>query len=474
MYAFCVLFVVLGTLQMANAQRNLVMIHGLGGSEGSLKGYQNLFFNSGPDKRQSVDAIVNFTMNTANGVSTAANDAIDQTIQNSPNNNHRSNDIAIAHSLGAVTAREMDRQRIRGGQERMFGGMISLGGVHFGSKFPYKFQDGSFNAFLSSACKEPILDPLAALLGIVPALNQIQQIFGNFGITNSNICNWVAQYGVQQFSGFTTSTINDEKYDSPFLNGSDGLNRFSSATHKIAICGNESSPVHWRVVSSQTFSNAPTGGLGDGTSDQTLVNIMDDLEIADYIIGGVCSGLAIGFAFAPSLWSYIPSLIYAAYECFDGAIWLGRSESYYNELLGANDYIYQPTPFTVITNSCQNAISSIQSSMYNLNYFSNPTAFWQLYSQRQALLNDPNCWQTQWLQVAVPLNGQSDGLATVESQKLPSISTTQSPAVNIVIDGLNHFELRDHPKLTNTLLAIFRGSSPDITHPVQRDFFTTP
>jgi hypothetical protein len=84
---------------MLYAQRNFVMVHGLGGGEVSLKGYQNLFFNPGPDKRQSLEGIVNFTMNTASGVSAAADDAITKTIQGSPNNNHRSNDIAIAHSL---------------------------------------------------------------------------------------------------------------------------------------------------------------------------------------------------------------------------------------------------------------------------------------------------------------------------------------------------------------------------------------
>jgi hypothetical protein len=83
----------------------------------------------------------------------------------------------------------------------------------------------------------------------------------------------------------------------------------------------------------------------------------------------------------------------------------------------------------------------------------------------ESLYSNPNCWETTTTTVQIPLNGQSDGVVPVERQKIPN-------APSVVFDDVNHFELRDHPKITQAFNDLFDGN---LVQGVQLpSFFVTP
>ena len=206
------------------AQKNLVMVHGLGGGVKSLGGYAAKFQNE-----RQIGQAANFEHNSASGISAAAADARDKTIGKSPGH-IRSADIGIGHSMGGLTVREMDRQAIQGNQEKMFGGFIALGAPNQGSKLVQSFNNGAVNNFLSDACKEVVADPIlsiANLLTLGTTANVFVSILQNF---DTQICNFAAKLlaSGDAFAAFQTPSINDFGENAPFLNGSNGINSFTS------------------------------------------------------------------------------------------------------------------------------------------------------------------------------------------------------------------------------------------------------
>jgi hypothetical protein len=460
---FAILFNIIYFILPTNAQqRNLVMIHGLGGSEGALKGYQNLFSALGPytgnfTHYRQFGNIVNFSHQTDVSVVQTAQNARIGTINASPNRSDRSRDIAIGHSMGGLTVREMDRFGIAN-SSKLFGGFITLGGPHFGTKLPASFQNGSINAFVTEGCKEVALDPIVAVATtIFPEIQPILNVTDILGLDNNFICNIISMEKIAEVPDFQSQSINDFKLDAPYLNGANGINLFSSTTHKIALIGNENSPVHWRLISSDEFNDAVEGGLGSGTKDEDLVDIMDAIEITGYVSGTVCGVLGFVCMADVSQWIYIPGLFNCAFEFFQGSIWLANSESKYNELLGAHEVIYRPLEQRYLTPYCQGRVWYYESLMYSLPF--GTQAYWAAFSARTTYTNDPTCWNSSVSLMPVSLNGQSDGAVSVEGQKLPEGSVSGgAELINHTIDGVNHFELRDHPEVTARFELIFTGA----------------
>ena len=436
------------------AQKNLVMVHGLAGGTKSLGGYAALFKR----ERSSVNESVNFEHNSASGISDAATDARNKTIQLSPGRN-RSADIGIGHSMGALTAREMDRQGNQG-QEKMFGGFVLLGSPNQGSKLVTSFKNGAVNGFLSDGCKEVIADPLLSIVNILTLGTDANVFVGILQNFDGQICNIAAKLvsNDDAFKGFQTPSINDFDENAPFLNGPNGINSFTSTTHKVSFLGNENGPVHWRLFGSNFFTPNDGLTLNEAGGDQRLVNIMNDVENIELAAGIVFSAISIACIFTGA-WNMIMPCAFAAYQFFDGFTWLQQSESKYNDLIGAFTSFQEMQQIDFF--SCVGERSSLEAA-----YQRGSINMVQYYSGVSALYSNPNCYQHNNALVTVPNNGASDAVVPLSRQNLPEA------AANTVLDGVNHFELRDHPRVTTEFNKLFNGGIP--MNEAARLFFMTP
>jgi hypothetical protein len=458
------LFLTFWFLSSGFAQRNFVMIHGLGGGKKSQAPYSNLFATRSSNGMPTVNPI-NFEHNSADGIVVAAQNArilaIDLSVGRSATN--RANDIGIGHSMGGLTVREMDRQAINGNIPKMFGGFIITGPPIHGSRMPTSFQDGSVHVFFNGLCKEAILDPTLSLVSTVSYLFGAGAFAGFINTLqgfDTQICDMLFKLVQKdkQFQAFQTNSINDFSINANYLdNPTTGINSFTSATHKVCFMGNENGPVHWRLFSS--FINTPNDGtLHDGSHDQIGVNLMNNVEDFELVTGITASVLAFGCLFDPGTWVLVPPLSNMGFQFIDGFNWLQQSESQYNNLIGSFGTFNELQTINVF--DCYGQRGSLESQ-----YQSGQISMTSYFMQVSALYSNPNCSHQITIPVPVPLNGQSDGVVPLESQRLKD-------AANFVLDGVNHFELRDHPKVTVQYNQLFSGNLV-LTSSAAQQFFVT-
>ena len=363
--------------------------------------------------------------------------------------------------MGALTAREMDRQAIQGNQEKMFGGFVLLGAPNQGSKFVQSFRNGALAGFLSSFCTEVIADPILAALGYAGAgVNPWVLLLQSF---DGDICSFAshAYLNGDDFKDYRTPSIDDFGENAPFLNGPNGINSFTSTTHKVSFEGNEFGPVHWRLL------GANRDGVYDGlnlhqenaTADQKLVNIMNDVENIELAGGILFSAFAIIASFNIATWILVIPAARAAYEFFDGYTWLQQSESKFNDLIGAFTSFQEMQRFRFF--DCGGQVGSLESS-----YRSGQISMIQYYMGVSALYSNASCYREEDILVSVPNNGASDGIVPLSRQMLPTAAGHKT------INGVNHFELRDHPDVTATFNLLFNGNL-ELNSPAAVQFFTT-
>jgi hypothetical protein len=444
-------------------QRNFVMVHGLGGGLKSQAPYANLFaLRAGGT---SVNPI-NFEHNSADGIVAAATDATIKATNLSAGRSvtNRANDIGIGHSMGGLTVREMDRQATQPNGTKMFGGFIITGPPIHGSRLPTSFQDGSVNNFFNGLCKEVILDPLLSLISGVSAA------LGGFGFANiinvvqnwdSQICNLLFQLvqSSDTFKGFQTSSINDFSMNANYLdNPTTGINSFTSTTHKVCFMGNENGPVHWRLFSS--FMKTPNDGtLHDGSHDQIGVNLMNDIEDIELFTGIAASITSFACCFNFETWYLVQPFGNMGYQFLDGYFWFQQSESQYNNVIGAYGSFTELQDIEIF--DCYGQRGTLEQK-----YQSGQISMSQYWQGVSALYANPNCTRHEKRNVIIPLNGESDGVVPLKSQSLEG-------AANFVLDGVNHFELRDHPKVTLQYNQLF-SRNLNLTSNAAQQFFFTP
>lgn len=455
------LFFTFWFLSTGFAQRNFVMVHGLGGGLRSQAPYANLFATRRDANGNATVNPINFEHNSADGIVAAATDATTKTIGLSSGRSAaaRSNDIGIGHSMGGLTVREMDRQAVNTNQPKMFGGFIITGPPIHGSRLPTSFQDGSVGVFFHGLCKEVVADPLFSLGGLLS--NWFGNILNFLYDWDSEICDLLFKL-VQKsetFKGFQTQSINDFSINANYLdNPTTGINSFTSTTHKVCFQGNENGPVHWRLFSS--FMKTPNDGtLHNGDHDQIGVNFMNTVENIELFTGIAASSMAIGCLFDPATWEYVYPLGKIGYEFFDGYTWLQQSESQFNTMIGAFGSFQELQEINIF--DCYGERASLESRYQN-----GQITMIQYWSGVSALYQNPNCSRNVRIPVTVPLNGESDGVVPLKSQRL------EGAAANVIVEGVNHFELRDHPKMTVEYNSLFEGRTP-MNDPAAKQFFIT-
>ncbi|MBK9291889.1 MAG: hypothetical protein IPM52_09720 [Bacteroidetes bacterium] len=230
------IFVFLFCFLIAEAQRNVAWIHGLEGDEGSWAHYEQIFTL----ERNIIS--LRETYNTSNGLNTAAVQVIAST--NSFCNPYDTNNLGIGHSMGGLMLRQADR--ITSGSNKRFGGYITVASPNYGAPIANSVLDGSVQSAASVACNKLADGPLAELF-ILP-----WGIYAN--LTTNAVCNFIAaNANIQSLAGSPT-TINDLKVGSQIIQQLKA-HTDNSSIPRISVWAEETSPVHWRMFSTEIYNN---------------------------------------------------------------------------------------------------------------------------------------------------------------------------------------------------------------------------
>jgi hypothetical protein len=214
--------------------RNIVWVHGLGGSAESWQHYSSIF----SQERQINAMRPSITNSTKQGL-TIATVALTNAVYafGSPAQSY-SNNIAIGHSMGGLMIREVERTNAYT-SSRWFGGYVTVTSPNYGSQISNHILDGTvYNTAMNGKSKlnagllSEFLNPPLFIVGLI--VHVLAEIF----FTNEK---------VQHFQG-SPATNNDLKVGSTPI---DNLNNFNSTLHRANILAEEISPVHWRMFSSQ-------------------------------------------------------------------------------------------------------------------------------------------------------------------------------------------------------------------------------
>ncbi|MCL2073748.1 MAG: hypothetical protein FWH18_07500 [Marinilabiliaceae bacterium] len=290
------ILLLISKITMFSQNRNVVWVHGLGGDASSWQHYANIFQN----ERKIFSARP--TYNYANGLSPAATQ-----LKNAWTNTAATN-IGIGHSMGGVVIREVDRNTTN---DKRFGGFITIASPNYGAPISANVLNGNAVSVIANAVAKltagPSVDPVWAPITILAGTLSVAIIQNNL--------NTIKNY-------FSQATNNDLKEGSNAMNN---LNNYSSATHKISIIAEETSPVHWRMIGSMIHGAGSSGNPGDAKMAGN-VSILRSFYNAKYIfyLGGIFT---------------IP----LAFKWKQGRDWLDDSQSIWCSLIKASRLEQQTT-----------------------------------------------------------------------------------------------------------------------------------
>lgn len=303
--SFTVILLLIASFQnkIYSQERNVYWLHGFGGSSSTWEEMEQYFLNE-------VDAFtenssINITYPSKIGVSSASQ----YLFANLPNDN---NSIAICHSMGGVVARHMDRN-----YSDQFAGIITVGTPNDGAAISNSLDDGSVDDFTNFACRSLTAGPSS----VIPGVGVIIRL-----ITPTILCNVLNDQIIGDLlQSQNNESARDQAVGSPIM---EELNNGSSGTPIFSIWGEESSPVHWRLISSID---------SDKQNDTKWVNIADDFRsfyqdmFITYSAVSIVSGIF--SIFNPKLLTVAGNSALSAYQWRRGVKWFDNSEGYWNELI---------------------------------------------------------------------------------------------------------------------------------------------
>ncbi|MDZ7878512.1 MAG: hypothetical protein U5L45_12610 [Saprospiraceae bacterium] len=201
----------------------------------------------------------------------------------------------------------------------------------------------------------------------------------------------------------------------------------------------------------RSFGTSPSSGVAIVTEKLNRFN--------SFSTSVVTGGLGIGCLFSGAGWGAAIPLFNMSYQFYDGWAWLQQSESQFNNLIGAFGSFNEMQTLDVF--DCYGQRGSLESQ-----YQSGQISMNQFFMRVNALYSNPACTRQVTTLVQVPLNGKSDGVVPLESQRLQG-------ATNFVLEGVNHFELRDHPIMTDQYNKLFSGLLDFKGNLAAQQFFVT-
>jgi pimeloyl-ACP methyl ester carboxylesterase len=434
------------TIVTSEAQRNIILSHGFGGDDATWNAYQ-------PELRRTLTTPLNIaraSYNSNPGVASGANQIRNQVANNSQN-------IAVAHSMGGLVWRELDRQSP--GQKA--GGIITLGTPNRGGAMLNALRAGTVQAELQDGCNKiggAIGSSLIALNvsgvggGLAMGAGSALVIFKN------RLCSEVIS---TLNTGLPTNTVAqqaaaDMSEGSAMING---LTNSNTPTFKIGVFGVENSPVHVRLFSS--FRNSPSAQpiattLAASNTDEELVDIFNTVNDVVATAENVFIVAAIAFS-AAAWWNWaalFPAVVcaWAAWEWSDLRRWLAQSESKWHAIIGAGGFFTETVNTRVFT--CNAALDDI----FDL-WESRQITGAQMRLMRANLFASPNCFTVMPVQINFPINNQSDGLFNAGTAQIPRDPNSVDHVDNQPVEGANHQELLNHFNMTAKFRAIFAGNT---------------
>lgn len=335
--------------------------------------------------------------------------------------------IAIGHSQGGIVVREIARNPCT--DDVPFGGFITAGAPNQGAAIINSFKSGEIDAFTSDACynlSEGVANSLTGLL-----------IDWILGYNQADFCNMVTTQLHQAFLNFAEPTTEDYYEGAPFITS---LNSEVSSLPSIGISGIEDSPVHWKLITSFAL-NIPSNLNPDEVNDDDIENVANTAMDSYFDNSAAAKSKALRYKsraiffaglgmFSASTASAIHSnkLFKEAEGWMKGYTWLLHSEKKWLDLIDAQQA---------------------------------GTATEQIYDcvcSGYACFNfDEDCWA--WVDHEYPVvtTAPNDGLLRNDVTDLPGAAT------QFYLEGVNHQELKNHPRMTNTLNSIFQSDSPNIS-----------
>ena len=399
--------------------RNIVWVHGLGGSQASWQHYDDLF-----DNERKINSIRG-THNTENGIvsgaithSTSVQNFVDTQLGSEAQNPQN---LAVGHSMGGLMIREIDRTT--SSSNRRFGGLITVNSPNEGAYVSNSVLNGVAATQASYACSQLTAGPNAS--GFTKIL------FDN--IDTDDMC--VIQDASFVYNFIPENSVDDLAEESQEIND---LNSYSNSIPKIAIWSHENSPVHWRLLSTMINDN-PNLTTNPSINNKiaaisqpndywllSVVNISkivySTMETLYNVIGNFC--MSIPFRWFAYCRAEAVTNYYKASQWKKGRLWLHNSESIWSTLIGATQ-IQEITYQTWEWVPCP----------YPPNH--------PVKSGRPPIDPDPNdCgyWILETHTTYTTVHYPSDGLLPTYTQKnIPGI-----PSGNLYkITGANHFEVKN-------------------------------
>lgn len=425
-----ILFCFVYTTSIAqNQDRDVVFAHGQGGNGpnnvgagGTWEIYDDIFsgerqMNAIRDNWQERNGIGNYGNQIGNSITNQSTTP--------PNSALRDLPLGIGHSNGGLGLRSLIH--LPAGADRILGGVVTVGTPHRGGAIVNNIQNGSVQSALNRGCRA---------LGAGPSTH----LGGGFivqGITTNALCTALPTI----FEIFTGGTLEgsiqdqsalDAAVDSDFLST---LNNFEPNVNIISVYGNEESPVHWRLLSSQDTDNE---------NDQRYVNVSNILQ-GLYTGASVTYGVLATVRLVGGFFSFNPvAVAKGAYNVFQsvqyarGALWLANSEQYWLDAIDCESTTTYTQTFTTSSIPCTN--------------FSVGTDEWFQCMDEYIAAGDSAPTGTTTRTIRVTVNAASDGFFCIDTQIYDPFDSNR----NYEAEGVNHSDE------TNTTFMQTRNSNDEI------------
>lgn len=396
LYNCCIFFVFLAITLSSKAQRNVVWVHGLGGTSASWEHYKALF-----DQERNINSLKT-SYNTSNGIDLAANEVVVSMNNFLGNDNKNAQNLGIGHSMGGVMIRDVDKMYSNNG--KYFGGIITVATPNNGAPIANSLINGDVQSAAQDAANKLTDGPVSQILPLPWGIlsNLTTDVLSNKFITNDL---------VQSLWGSPTT-------NAELMVGSDkmnSINSYYSTIPKIAVLAEETSPVHWRLFSTQMYGE-------DQTFVQT-VNSARNVYNGFYVYNTSLAIVSCIFGFfSPAVWAVTAASTYRATQWVKGRNWIDDSENVWSSLIKTSRIEQQP---------------------YVIEDWVPCDPQYPLQST-SLLKNAPeDCYEWVWRTVYrdVSVNYPSDGFLPIYSQELQGVTASSGNRYYIV--GANHVEVRD-------------------------------
>ncbi len=364
---------------------------------------------------------------------------------------------SIAQSMGGLNVRQFYKNRYTQTGQKAYGGLITTGTPHAGSRAAENIDNGELINFCNSAYSnitegarhDPLMQAAGALgnLSGSYALTTLGNIPPSINDFIDDYPGTVTDYFTNNFFG-STQAKNDLKTTSPKISD---LRNYNMNIPVIAIYGEEEYPAALRNVYSKALNqatnfNLPVGGIDN---DNLAPEVANSLKSFMYNVSDAYYAASI-ISFASAWW--LPVLgITGGVICANSSTHWSHSAAYMNG------------PFQrgleFVIGSTVEVSSCYQTRVWTCGYGDNAKVI---------PLPDDNCWQTVYVDFTYLAPTPGDGVVPRESAMcLTGVGNAKYKA-----DKVNHEQLRNSMEMERIFKDIFNGtktaSSPN------PGFFITP